>query len=101
MAPAAKHRKANAEVERFMCYGCDEQRTSKQFPDYNPSSDCEHLINICTKCLKKWIEVQVDNGNFTFGGKDGKALGIKCPQCPAVMKNVNVYIATTKKVYNR
>lgn len=102
MAPSAKRRKTN-QPQRFLCFSCDVERTSSQFPDYNPSPECEHLINTCKACLKGWVEAQVESGNFTAGGEDGQAFGVKCPHpdCKGVMKNVNVGVAATKKVYER
>jgi hypothetical protein len=100
MAPAAKRRKTE-QVEKYRCFSCDEHRTAKQFPDYNPSSECDHLINTCKGCLKKWVAAQVDSASFTVGGEDGKAFGVRCPQCDAVMKNVNIELAANKKVYEK
>lgn len=44
--PAAKRQRKNEPI-RFLCYACDEEKTAGRFPDYNPSSECEHLINTC------------------------------------------------------
>jgi len=132
MAPAAKKRKTNkpSSVEKYLCFSCDTERLSKQFPDHNPASECEHLINTCKACLKTWVEVQIESANFvkTGGedvkkvehsvvsdttedseddesgknGKKGGVFGIRCPQCEeGVMKNVNVEMAVSKKVYQR
>ena len=98
MAPAAKRRKTNKEP-KYLCSSCDTERKGTSFPDVNPSSECHHLINTCKTCLKKWVAAQIENANFTTGGEDGKAFGVKCPQCDAVMKSVNVEDAGTKKVY--
>ncbi|KAK0935065.1 hypothetical protein LTR29_013385 [Friedmanniomyces endolithicus] len=100
MAPAAKRRKTATEP-KYHCVVCDTDRIGNSFPDYNPSSECEHLIDTCKTCLKKWVTAQVDESTFTTGGEDGKSFGIKCVQCDAVMKNVNVEIAATKRVYQR
>lgn len=63
MAPARKKRKT-VDVPKYLCLTCDTERISKQFPDYNPSAECEHLIHTCKGCLKSWVEVQVDGGEF-------------------------------------
>ena len=101
MAPAAKKRKLDTNVEKFPCFSCDTLRLSKLFPDYNPSPDCDHLINTCKTCLKKWVAANVESSNFVTSGENGEIWGIKCPhpQCDAVMRNVNVEEAATKKVY--
>ncbi len=62
MAPAVKRRKT--EVPKFLCYSCQTERVSSQFPDYNPGAECDHLIHTCKACLKQWVEVQVESGNF-------------------------------------
>ncbi|KAK3676911.1 hypothetical protein LTR78_003115 [Recurvomyces mirabilis] len=98
MAPAAKRRKIEA-VTKYLCFSCDAERTSKQFPDYNPSTDCDHLINTCKTCLKKWVQTQVDSSNYATGDEGGKVFGIRCPQCVAIMKDDDLEEVTTKKVY--
>ncbi|EME44851.1 hypothetical protein DOTSEDRAFT_169860 [Dothistroma septosporum NZE10] len=92
-------KKAKKNVVRYLCSSCDVERTAGAFPDYNPSSECEHLINTCKDCLKAWVNVQIETAQFATGGENGKRFGVKCPECPAVMKNVNIQIATTKKMY--
>jgi hypothetical protein len=99
---SAKRRKTNAEP-RFLCTCCDTERKNKQFPDYNPSPDCEHNIHTCKVCLRNWIEARVGSDDLIYLLVDtpegGKAFGIPCPECKAVMRNVNVEMAVSKKVY--
>ncbi|KAF2165418.1 hypothetical protein M409DRAFT_24268 [Zasmidium cellare ATCC 36951] len=99
--PSAKKRKTQRDVVRYLCFACDTERAPSAFPDYNPSSECDHLINTCKTCLKAWVAAQVEGGLFTMGGEDGKTFGVKCPQCPAIMRSVNVQIAATKLVHQR
>ncbi|KAK3717601.1 hypothetical protein LTR37_005667 [Vermiconidia calcicola] len=101
MAPATKKRKTIDTTPKFHCFSCATDRKSTQFPDYNPSADCDHLINTCKTCLKKWVQSNVESANLVTGGDDGKVYGVHCPQCKAIMGNVNVKIAATKKVYER
>ena len=91
MPRAAKRRKT--EIERFECFSCAVERTTTQFPDYNPTETCDHLINTCKQCLRAWIDVQMES-TVVKGG-------IKCPQCDEVMKGKDVKMATTKKVFER
>lgn len=63
MAPPFKKARTAA-TPKYLCLTCDTERTSRQFPDYNPSAECEHLIHTCKGCLKSWVEVQVDGGEF-------------------------------------
>lgn len=98
--PPTKKRKTQQTV-KYLCYACDTERAPGAFPDYNPSSECDHLIHTCKNCLKAWIRAQVESGLFVTGGKDGKTFGIKCPQCPAVMRSVNVQMAATKTAHQR
>lgn len=111
MASAGKKRKA-AEVEKYTCFSCAEDKAARLFPDYNPSPDCEHLINTCKHCLRKWVESQIDDANFKTGpavdeeGGGGKGAkeevwGVGCPQCKAIMRAVNVQAAVPKKSYTR
>jgi hypothetical protein len=60
--PPTKKRKT--EVERYICQICQSEKTSNQFPDFNPSRECEHMIHTCKWCLKKWVEVQVESSEF-------------------------------------
>ena len=105
--------KAKKGVVRYLCSSCDVERTARAFPDYNPSSECDHLINTCKACLKAWVNVQIESAQFATGGEDGKSFGVKvstsgecmrtdplpcrsgrwdadlyqCPPFPALMKN--------------
>ncbi|CZT25074.1 uncharacterized protein RCC_10804 [Ramularia collo-cygni] len=97
-APPKKRKKVQA--PRFRCSSCSTLRMTKFFPNFNPSSECEHLINTCIACLRKWVEARVEGGTFEFG-KDGKMFGVRCPECPEVMREVNVQNAATKKVFKR
>ncbi|KAK5170313.1 uncharacterized protein LTR77_004900 [Saxophila tyrrhenica] len=129
MAPAAKKRKTARDAPKFLCLSCQTERTSSQFPDYNPSAECEHLIHTCKNCLKKWVEVQVEcsafvkktaaedgagvdaaegdervrKGEVEEGKPNSLLFGIKCPHpdCKGVMRNVNVEMGATKKVYQK
>ena len=103
MGPASKRRKTNHDRPRFLCYGCDVERVPSQFPDCNPTADCQHLINTCTACLRKWIEAQVDAGSFMTDGQDSKVFGIACPHpgCQGTMKAGDVADAATRKVFGR
>lgn len=98
MAPAAKRRKTEASVARHPCFSCATDRMSRFFPDYNPSPDCEHLINTCKTCLKKWVEANIESASFKTTEENG-VFGVRCPQpdCEGVMRNVNVNIALGKK----
>lgn len=96
-----KKRKASEIAERIPCFSCADDKLSKQFPDFNPTPDCDHLINTCKKCLRLWIEASVDGTNFKSGGEDGKLWGIQCPQCDCIMRGVNVQDGSTKKIGKR
>ena len=67
-------------VVRYLCYSCDTERTPGAFPDYNPSSECDHLINTCKGCLKQWVNVQIESAQYAVGEEKegrGKVLGVK------------------------
>ena len=100
MAPAAKRRKTN-NVQRFLCYGCDVERISSQFPDTNPSSKCDHLINTCKTCLKKWIQAQIEGGHFLKDAENSKVFGVACPHpgCKGVMLASDVQESVSNKVF--
>lgn len=91
-APPPAKKKKNA-PRRYYCSSCDADKTDKSFPDYNPSPDCDHLINTCKNCLKQWVNVQVEGGLHVTGGEgdaDGeKVFGIKCVECPGIMRAVS------------
>lgn len=82
---------------------CGETRLSKFFPDYNPASECEHLINTCKDCLSSWVEANVDDNTLTILGKGQESrLGVPCIECAAgIMKSVNIEMAVSKKVFER
>ncbi|CAK4031015.1 E3 ubiquitin- ligase [Lecanosticta acicola] len=96
--PLSKRQKKVAPV-RYLCYACDEEKAAGSFPEYNPSSECDHLIHTCKNCLKQWVNTQIEENLFITGGEDGKAYGIKCPQCDELMRNINIELATTKKFH--
>ena len=98
--PRATKRRKVAE-DKYACIGCNSEKGSRSFPNYNPTADCKHLINICTKCLKDWVAFQIEDSNFIRGGEDANMFGIRCPECREVMKNSDVERASTKKVYQR
>jgi hypothetical protein len=62
-----------------MCPSCDEQKSSRQFPKYCPSTKCVHLINTSKTCLEDWVNVQIENSRTITTGEDGMLLGIACP----------------------
>jgi hypothetical protein len=96
----AKRQKKDLSV-RCECSSCGENRTEKQFPQYNPSAECDHSIHTCKACLRIWIDIQIESNQTTVGGEDGKALGIQCLERPCLMRAVNIQIATTKKMYEQ
>jgi hypothetical protein len=91
MAPAAKRRKVAA--PRFECHTCLEDLTTGKFPDYNPTETCDHLINTCKKCLKEWVQSQIETTVFTPH--------IQCPQCVETMESNDVQMAVTKPLFAR
>lgn len=78
-------------VQRYPCHSCLEDRISSQFPEYNPTKDCKHLINTCKRCLRQWIHSQVEDGVFTP----------RCPQCDQTMTSADVQMAVDKKMYQK
>jgi hypothetical protein len=123
----ASKKKAKKGPVRYLCITCDTNRQAKFFPDYNPTCECKHLINTCTACLKKWVAGQVEGAKTVVLGKEEQkgdeklkqekkggegaddkedkeernGLGIRCPECEMVMKNSDVQMAATIKVYAR
>lgn len=95
--PLPKKRAKNAPV-RYTCAACNTEKINSSFPDLLPTPDCEHLINICKACLKAWIQGQVEDASFAKG-KDGDSFGIRCPECLATMRPVNVEDNATKTVF--
>ncbi|KAF1844793.1 uncharacterized protein K460DRAFT_429560 [Cucurbitaria berberidis CBS 394.84] len=93
--PVKRQRKP--EPVHYQCHTCDERKLENQFPDYNPSSECEHEIHTCTDCLRIWVNVQIRSRLLTAIGDDN-TFGIRCPECPAVMRNVNVQMATDPRM---
>ena len=88
MAPAAK--RARTKAITYPCHTCLEDRTTGAFPDYNPTVTCDHLINTCKRCLKQWIESQIETSVFTPH--------IQCPQCDQKMSSMDVEMALPKKM---
>ena len=100
-AAAVTDRKADGAKKQTECSTCGVERVPNQFPGDNPSSECEHFINTCKGCLGAWIAIQVQENLLTVVGEEGKALGIACPECAAVMKNHNIKIAASGEVFRR
>ncbi|KXT04200.1 hypothetical protein AC578_109 [Pseudocercospora eumusae] len=96
--PATSKKKAKIASARYLCTTCDTEKTARLFPDYNPSADCHHLINTCKSCLKEWLRVCIESAEFVKG-PDGDSFGVKCPECPATMRPVNVQAAVAKTVF--
>ncbi|KAI5357042.1 putative IBR domain, E3 ubiquitin ligase RBR family, TRIAD supradomain-containing protein [Septoria linicola] len=101
--PEPVTKRAKAGQPKFLCTCCDTERPGRFFPKFNPSSECEHLINTCKACLKQWIAVQVESSNFIRIDEEGGAstFGIKCVECKETMRPVNVEAAATKTVYEK
>jgi hypothetical protein len=91
MAPATKRRKT--QPQRYECHTCLVSRISSQFPNSNPTSACEHLINTCKRCLKAWVESQIETSVFTPQ--------IACPECEQKMGRDDVEGAVTQKLFAR
>jgi hypothetical protein len=89
MPPAAKRQRTKAIT--YPCHTCLEDRTTGLFPDVNPTSTCDHLINTCKRCLKQWIESQIEITVFTPH--------IQCPQCDEKMNSSDVEEAIPKKMF--
>lgn len=91
MAPATKRRKT--QPQRYECHTCMVSTISSQFPNSNPTSACEHLINTCKRCLKAWVESQIETSVFTPH--------IACPECEQKMGRADVEGAVTQKLFAR
>jgi ariadne-1 len=83
---------------RYDCHTCANSKDEKDFPDYNPSTNCKHLINTCIACLQRYIDTQIESANVTIGGDDNETFGIQRSEYPAIMRAVNVEIATSEKM---
>jgi hypothetical protein len=91
MAPATKRRKTA--TQRYACHTCLEDRTTGQFPNYNPTETCDHLINTCKSCLKEWIQSQIETTVFKPH--------IQCPQCDQKMNSRDIRMAVSKTLFAR
>ena len=98
-SPPVKKRKPAC----YHCKICDTNRMNKFFPKYNPSAECYHEINTCKPCLQKHVDVRIKDANTTTTSDEKKTLGIACPEegCSAIMRSVNIEIATTPTMYAR
>ncbi|EGP89388.1 unnamed protein product [Zymoseptoria tritici ST99CH_3D1] len=116
-------KKVKTKPDTYQCTSCLSRRAAKAFPNSNPSIECQHLINTCTVCLRKWVQAQVEQGKTVVvpgdkqkekedGGEEEEedeeedeeektVLGIRCPECEKVMKSFDVRIAGTDKVFKR
>jgi hypothetical protein len=83
----------------YHCLTCLDDMPSRSFHDYNPSPDCDHLINTCKKCLSDWVDVQIDQNLAVTDEKDNTVFGIKCPECSASMPSSNVRAVASRKMY--
>jgi hypothetical protein len=54
------------------CVVCTEHRSLRRFPNQNPTKNCTHDIDVCRRCLRKWLESE-------FSAKMWDE--IKCPIC--------------------
>jgi hypothetical protein len=83
----------------YHCLSCLVDMPSRSFHDYNPSPDCEHLINTCKECLSGWVDTQIDQNLAVMDKKDNTVFGIKCPECSASMQSLNVRAVASRKMY--
>ncbi|KAJ4343449.1 hypothetical protein N0V87_000215 [Didymella glomerata] len=83
----------------YHCLSCLVDMPSRSFHDYNPSPDCEHLINTCKECLSGWVDTQIDQNLAVMDKKDNTVFGIKCPECSASMQSLNVRAVASREMY--
>lgn len=77
-------RKVNVEVVELEdltpkkdCIVCTEKRSLRHFPIRLPTTQCEHEISTCKRCLRNWIKMQ-------FETKVWDQIG--CPECRVRMQ---------------
>jgi hypothetical protein len=85
--------------ELYRCLSCMADMLSYKFPNHNPSSECEHLINTCKECLRGWVEAQIEQNLAVTDENDNTVFGIKCPECPASMQLLEVRASTSREKY--
>jgi hypothetical protein len=95
--PLKKKRPGRPKAIRYTCTTCLEQKTTSKFPHFNPSAECEHDINACTACLKAWVDVQIEGGSYKIS--DETTFGLRCLECPDIIRNVNVKAAMSSAMH--
>ena len=95
------HTSRKKKVARYHCLTCGETKHERHFADFNPSAECEHLINTCKSCLERYVDTQIEDTNVRIGGDDNKTFGIRCPECPAIMKADDIETAASENMFAR
>jgi len=96
----AKRQKID-ESPHYLCTSCNESKPESEFPDFNPNSACDHSINTCAACLKLWVTVNIKNNQTVPTGDHKELLGIPCPECPLLMLEMDIQIATNLNMLAR
>jgi hypothetical protein len=84
-------------IPREECIVCGEEPT--HLPRYPPTKKCTHKSEVCLDCLRKTIEVAVEDQNF--GGENSS--GIRCPtiNCTQWMDHADVRYWANSAVFDR
>jgi hypothetical protein len=95
---SAKPRSSNTRSQRSKarptrdCIICTDTRSLHHFPNQKPTAQCTHNIDVCRRCLRKWIE-------SSFVTKMWNE--ITCPVCSEQMQYDDVRTFASKEVFRR
>lgn len=74
------------------CIICTDTRSLHHFPTQTPTEQCTHDIDVCRRCLRRWIE-------SSFTTKMWNEM--TCPVCAAQMQYDDVRAFASKEVFRR
>jgi hypothetical protein len=62
-----------ATLETRTCLICFADANLDEFPSSAPTDQCDHLAQVCSTCIRQYLDVQVSGGDINC---------ITCPQAP-------------------
>jgi hypothetical protein len=86
---ASRHTNSQATKE---CIICTDIRSLQHFPDRRPTEECTHEIDVCRRCLRKWIQSEFSTKMWNE---------INCPICTARMQHDDIRAFAPHQVFRR
>ena len=87
-----EQRKQQERSRTKTCIICTDDLDVLDFHVKPPTSECDHSVETCHKCLQLWVASEFDSNGWEH---------IKCPQCPQLLSYADMQAAADPEVFNR